>query len=395
MGKISIPAEYCTDHLMLLVGENPLPNYVAAKLLLKPQGILHLLHSSNTHKIAERLREHLGGKVCLALVNPTDAEDIACKTRQQLRGITGTVGLHYTGGTKAMAVHAYRAVEEAWRNREPKPVFSYLDAGAFTMRFDLDWSEEVLFAVQPTLEDLAALHGARLRANSPQREADLWGVATATALARCRDGGAWHVWKRWWGSTLMKQAKSPTPHAVDLPQDPQLAEVKEALRQDLALSPGQAIPSTIVSSLDAKTSWFRGDWLEHYVLAQLLSVASAVRVHDCGMRLATEQNSATGADFDFEFDVAALRGYQFFGITCTTSEDEDKAKLKLFEAYIRARQLGGDEARVGLVCAYEDAPRFEREVVQKWRAKDRIKVFGPQTWPDLAAYLREWLETAQ
>jgi hypothetical protein len=48
-----------------------------------------------------------------------------------------------------------------------------------------------------------------------------------------------------------------------------------------------------------------------------------------------------------------------------------------------------------LVCAYESAHRFEREVVQKWRAKDKIKVFGPREWPDLAAYLREWLETAQ
>ncbi len=113
------------------------------------------------------------------------------------------------------------------------------------------------------------------------------------------------------------------------------------------------------------------------------------------MSLATDRSRATSADFDFEFDVAALRGYQFFGISCTTSQDEDIAKQKLFEAYIRARQLGGDEARVGLVCAYENAHRFEREVIQKWRAKDRIKVFGPQAWPNLAAKLKEWLETAQ
>ena len=384
-------APYKTEHLFLLVGENPLPNYVAAKLLLKKEGTLHLLYSDETHKIAKRLCRHLGGTVYLTRVNPTDAEDIVAQTSEQLRKVNGTVGLHYTGGTKAMAVHTYRAVKRVF----PGAVCSYLDAAGFVLRIDPDRYERVLFEVQPMLKDLAELHGARLRANSPQDETDLWGVETAKTLARCRNSRAWHAWKRWWGKTLMKQANSPTPHAVELPQDPQLAEVKEALRQDLALSPGQAIPSTIVSSLDAKMSWFRGDWLEHYVLAQLLSIASDVRVHDCGMSLATDQSRNAGADFNFEFDVAVLRGYQFFGISCTTSKDKDTAKQKLFEAYIRARQLGGDEARVGLVCAYEDAQCFEREVIQKWRAQDKIKVFGPRTWPDLDAYLYEWLRTAQ
>ncbi|MEA3395841.1 MAG: hypothetical protein U9R05_00065, partial [Chloroflexota bacterium] len=135
-----------------------------------------------------------------------------------------------------------------------------------------------------------------------------------------------------------------------------------------------------------------GEWLEHYVLAELLKIAYDAQVHDCGMSLATDQ-SRGASDFDFEFDVAALRGYQFFGISCTTSSNKDKAKQKLFEAYIRARQLGGDEARVGLVCAYEKAYRFEAEVEQEWLAKGKIKVFGPRKWPYLAACLKEWLIT--
>ncbi len=388
---MSIPDEYRTDHLVLLVGENPLPNYIAAKLLLEDEGVLHLLYSDETLKIAERLRSHLGGTVCLTCVNPTDAEDIARKTHQQLRGITGTVGLHYTGGTKAMAVHAYRAVEQAF----PKAVFSYLDAGAFKMRFDPDWSEEVLFAVRPTLEDLAALHGARLRTHSLRREADLWGVTTATALAQSIAKSGMDPWQTWF-QTLGKQLCSAPPEAVALSRDPQLAGVMAALRHDLDLgSEAPVIPRDVVLQLKPRSKWFGGEWLEHYVLAQLLSIADDARVHDCGMSLPTDQSRATRADFDFEFDVAALRGYQFFGISCATTTHKGKPKQKLFEAYIRARQLGGDEARVGLVCADENAHRFEREVIQKWRGEDKIKVFEPREWPDLAAYLREWLKTAQ
>ncbi len=34
---MTIPNEYKVDHLFLLIGENPLPNYLAAKLLLETQ----------------------------------------------------------------------------------------------------------------------------------------------------------------------------------------------------------------------------------------------------------------------------------------------------------------------------------------------------------------------
>jgi hypothetical protein len=39
---------YRTDHLFLIVGANPLPNFVAALLLSKKGGTIHLLHSKGT-----------------------------------------------------------------------------------------------------------------------------------------------------------------------------------------------------------------------------------------------------------------------------------------------------------------------------------------------------------
>lgn len=49
---------YKTEHLFLLVGTNPLPNYVAALLLAKGEGKIILLHSGGhqgTGKVAENL----------------------------------------------------------------------------------------------------------------------------------------------------------------------------------------------------------------------------------------------------------------------------------------------------------------------------------------------------
>jgi hypothetical protein len=396
---VMLPDEYKTEHLVLLVGSNPLPNLVAAQVLLRPGGTLHLVYSSETLKITERLRTYLQRLenppviAPILKVDPMNAGDIQNKIKARLREITSdSIGLHYTGGTKAMAVHVYREIEADCKTRGIQSVFSYLDKDTFSVRVDPEWYESVLFAVQPKLEDLAILHGAPLRKNSPRRADGLVCVEAAAALARSVEDGGLARWCKW-VSKAIEQAQTETVMAVNLPDDEVLAEVTAQLKHGLGLADdAAAIPKAQFSPL---IKWFNGEWLEHYVLAQIIKIAPQVRIHDWGMGLATNQSKSAGAEFDFEFDVAALRGYQFFGISCGTSTDKETAKLKLFEAYIRARQLGGDEARVGLICGYENAQRFEHEVVQAWQAQNKIKVFGPYDLPNLGDHLARWFKTAQ
>ena len=47
---------YQCDHLFLLIGANPLPNYVAARLLTRPGGQLHLLASSRAGQVGGTVR---------------------------------------------------------------------------------------------------------------------------------------------------------------------------------------------------------------------------------------------------------------------------------------------------------------------------------------------------
>jgi hypothetical protein len=54
-----IPDELRSDHLFLLVGTNPLPNWVAAKLLLKRGGCVHLVYTRGVEKPMERMRNVL------------------------------------------------------------------------------------------------------------------------------------------------------------------------------------------------------------------------------------------------------------------------------------------------------------------------------------------------
>ena len=86
----NIPDEYRTDHLLLLVGANPLPNYVAARLLTKPNSKIHLLHTQVTGESADSLQkviQEYQSKVTFELwqVDSADSAQIQSKAKELSR----------------------------------------------------------------------------------------------------------------------------------------------------------------------------------------------------------------------------------------------------------------------------------------------------------------------
>ncbi|MBW4505458.1 MAG: hypothetical protein KME64_02945 [Scytonematopsis contorta HA4267-MV1] len=139
--------KYTVDHLFLLVGENPLPNYVAAKTLLAEGGKPYLVYSEHTQKPMERLKDilELSDNELVPLDNnQSNAYEIKKRIREQIKIIQKSYpdkkqfGLNYTGGTKAMATHAYQALlfpDDVDLNTKlnPAPIFSYLDSSSLKM----------------------------------------------------------------------------------------------------------------------------------------------------------------------------------------------------------------------------------------------------------------------
>ncbi|WP_017662277.1 hypothetical protein [Baaleninema simplex] len=68
-----------------------------------------------------------------------------------------------------------------------------------------------------------------------------------------------------------------------------------------------------------------------------------------------------------------------------------RPKQKLFEAHLRARQLGGDEARVALVCCY-DFPEYIKDEVRFAIPDKKIQVFGRQDLANLADGIDDWID---
>ncbi len=420
--------KYQTDHLILLIGSNPLPNYVAAQMLC-PNGKLYLLHSTDTIIFAQKLRSKFGVERCtLKTLGAFESEphQIYQAMKEILKAIPGqdNVGLHYTGGTKVMSVHAYRALLKAQR----KAVFSYLDARSLEIVIsgtddEQDTRVYVGDSIQIAVEDLLDLHNIKLK-SSPKREARLVEVTQALVEIHQEKSNrqAWREWcdtqlkradiaKEWvvtgateqigthsWQEVTQEASKFKSTGQLKsavLPDIENLVKIRRAFATYLPeLAQFDLVTLLEVSNFPGKVThlarWLDGEWLEDYMLWSLQQLAQVD-----GYNFNAPGMDYVAQDPQFQFDVAMTKGYQLFAFSCTTSDEKYICKGKLFEAYIRAQQMGGEEAKTVLACCYEDVDRLQDEMSREFNATGRIKVFGPEDLPNLKNSLKQWLDALE
>ncbi len=400
---------YQVDRLFLLIGENPLPNWIAAVTLLRDGGTPYLIHTTHTQKQAEYLAHLLKRDVSRIKSAQTislgdrhaNARHI-CQCIQELtESLPGRFGLNYTGGTKAMAVHAYRALQAI----RADAVFSYLDPHKLAICIDSDRHDyiHIPVSVQLSLAQILQLHGLTWRTEQPPIATPTLPKA-ATALAKLYGNiQLAKAWRNWCHQELRSKARKGEywREEAELTQlaPLNLQDLPEAFQQVLYqhLSASQTSLSLSIAcqgrfkQLRQVCEWLDGTWLEHYVLQQIQSVAPLHGIHESKMSLHIKDPARPYSQWDkFEFDVAFMRDYQLFALSCTTTDKHSLCKQKLFEAALRARQLGGAEARVALVCCHNrpELLKTELEIVTRDR---KLAVFGRQDLEHLNQKIADWI----
>lgn len=405
-------AQYATDHLFLLVGENPMPNYVAGKLLLNPGGKIYLVYSQRTQEQASELEKIFQGAVAVDLgdreSNPFHIEN---KLKKHIPK-QGSLGLHYTGGTKAMAVHAYRTFMS---QRAPEELcFSYLNPRTLKLCIE-DYKEgrlheiPVARAVEPeTLKEIITLHGLEWKGN-PITEVKFPKLAAAFAqfYADEREAREWRlIWGKFRADVKPKRnnGKEKWLSENELQQksiviDSALSKVKQVFQQHLNASETELSLQISAEKLGIKCTdfceWLEGFWLEEYVLQIVQSFAGELHLRKACRSLVIKDYDKPNTRF--EFDIVFMHGYQLFGVSCTTASEKYLCKSKLFEALLRSQQLGGDEVRVALVCANENPDEIKRDFYIKRNesqatGNSRVEVFGWYDIPKLKIRLHKWIE---
>lgn len=360
--------------LALLVGSNPLPNYVAAAVLAPAEVVL--LYSPETQEPRDHLRTAFSAKgIRVSESCIDDATDV-----RKIRDACGSLQadhLHYSGGTKPMAAHARATFTQGESHA------SYLDERKGLLRFD-DGYDVALAGCDLglTLDLVLALHGAeRIGApttvsGSPE-ESDVAalcaGVLKAPALSRTLFDHFRPDSRR----RNVTQAKGapwkPSDHGLTMT--------------------ATTIPDSdwTKAQYEAWDEFLSGGWLERWTARLIRSCLDASTAVEVGVHCQRNKPVAT----EFEIDVALIRGHRLYVVSCTT-EHEKKAlcKSKLFEVAMRARQMGGDLARSALVClldggndkgAYVD--QLRSDIAGVWDAPNVPRVFG-------LADLREWAGTS-
>ncbi|MCC3406032.1 MAG: DUF1887 domain-containing protein [Microcoleus sp. PH2017_10_PVI_O_A] len=422
--------DYKVNHLFLLVGENPLPNYVAAMKLLKTGGTAYLVYTNQTNPPKEQLKNALKNQgfksqpVALdkenTASNKSNAHQIYTKIKENAQKIPTNelIGLHYTGGTNPMAIHAYRAIADLQRT---DTVYSYLDAKTLEIFIDHPNSDSTHRAVQleVPLEVLFKLHKYEWQEGKKPLSEPVSPDAAAEFVRLYQNEEIAKTW-RTWSNTHRYNNFGELKKAKDLETDQWKSEdelsdlslsltgvhseIIEVLRQKLDASASQlSLRMTKTSkgfdNCQQVCAWLGGIWLEHYVLQQVKDLTPDLQLGESKMSFFMKK-SQTREGGVFEFDVAFMRSYQLFAISCTTSKDPKECKLKLFEAYTRAKQLGGDEARVALVCCCDNDPkkpqsldRYLKSQLEGSVSNPKIAVFIRKDLPNLKDKIADWVET--
>lgn len=400
--------------LVLLVGSNPLPNYLSA-CALRPSRVA-LVYTEETKGAKDRLRRELARALGEGVAfEEAFVVDATCATtvRRVLDPLMSKDGgrevlLNYTGGTKVMSAHARLAFCEAKGKQE---YASYLDEGGKDksgqdhqprLRFD-DNSSKALskFADIPlTLSTVLALHNIRHNSREAKNPAPTINDAREILCKVLQDGTL--------ASKLYDERKR-----FETELNGKLAEAVKApfcaegnLNLSLPKFPTNEQLSKFANKQE-KESWFKqwykfigGEWLEEWLGEQIraLELVPTPEI-TVGVNAYRGKESA-----QLEIDVAVVRGHRSYFVSCTTDASKHICKSKLFEVAVRSRQLGGDLARAALVCLADKrtVSALQADVDDVWGASNMTKVFGlPDvcTWSDCDGKepnrhsLKAWLES--
>ena len=397
-----------TTDLVLLVGTNPLPNYVVLKLLIQ-----HCTHLQRVWLIHSELREAYGQAGTKEF-----AENIAKVFKQEfndyklefrfvpLRDLSSAISiyqdlqekmyhqipadavihLNYTGGTKTMAVHVYRSLEE---NFKDWVYFSYLDGRQFKLNLDQPAqciSSDLLDLVTIELEDLIKLHSYQIE-NRNQNGLEVETTKLFIDLIEENKLSKYLQWQKkfrtyYYANDKFIDRTRKFCEKNGLLEEGRINESKVRALQDkfaqttegfiLRLirtlpepnildengklwipDPENVINNSFCRRVKPVVEFLGGKWLEGYV-ANIIrqNLLSDVRFKDKYKKrvIKVEHNwEIKKGNKPFELDVIVLNGYQICGISCTTSDKEGLCKNKGFEILHRTTQIGGEEAKAILV----------------------------------------------
>lgn len=436
-------------HLVLTVGKNPLPIWVAWDRLTAHwtgQGhevAVQFVHTPGSTDEKERLKEYrIADRTTVLDDVETDAREPDIEgiknqivTALEKEGVTD-LHVHYTGGTQAMGVATAYAMLLVGTSREIQLDMSYLDPGrgippaTSSPPAVVSWKHGLLIddtrvSVNVSIQKIAKLNGFR---TGPFKSRDKPYDCTAPNVPSAEQLKAGAVvlnnyrgpverefrdnfpkGKPWWdtfhnnpksddffhpndGGCFVLQASNSNWENSILPAVSEAYPSCPWNCSEKKLPYPAAGGSTdqqkdLEKDLEEMDKFFTSHWLEYAAYAAFKKVLESIKVSNSERAnfelyhnvYVAQQGDGT-ADRHSELDVVAVLGYQVVVVSCSVTSNKSDIKQKAMEAYHRARQLGGDEARAVVLCvaSAKDAKRVEDELKDETGIERPLQVWGRQ-----------------
>lgn len=366
--------------LILLIGSNPLPNYVVASYLMKsgrsdsnelpkPDKII-MVHSEKTKNFAENIinkLENHGERVNLENYE-RDPKVITKKIQKKLREIgnsVNTIHLNYVGGTKPMSVHGYIAVNDWVSNRNIKVILSDLDPDNHKIILkngrSYPSSGDLLDNIHLDIATIIALYG--MGEVSQGQKQPYLSSSEINGFAKYPINKLTNKERSIYPDELKKQldciygrvqrlknqSDEKKERHIEKKLNQKFNELFEKIKEnfnDFEINDGKI--------KCPKLSFIRffkeGGWLEDFVLNSLIKLNNDSQIR---LNLIKKDIRVLYKKREAQIDIIAIQGYKLFLISCTTDYGIKTVKLKVFEALYRAEQLGGEHAKVIVVSAMD------------------------------------------
>jgi len=423
--------------LVLIVGTNPLPNYVVGSCLKENYDKFVLIYSekderinqSSTADYAEKLKERLNLNNCtlLPLRNVSNPSTIRNDLEEKFpKDNIDEVHLNYTGGTKTMVVNVYNFLKETFIDKFNA---SYIDARTHELIYDNNEKAGVNLKdkIKIDIDTLLSIHLYDLDDRN-NFKIDIYdkfkdsfdNISKEIENAIKNDKGNYFV--EWLSDPFRKifkdddkfieKASKFKEHIEHINNSNQslidkfnnktnqfIWDILNAFPENKRINDGQKlwIPEDNITNngfsnrIEDTVKFLDGRWLEWYVYNEIRNELVKEGLQEekhFGISLKAQKGNSP----NFELDIFIINGYQLAGVSITTLDKKLECKLKGFEVIHRVRQIGGDESKAILITGMKSSKKDDLQKDLSFvtgTAEDKIVVFGLDDWADIGSKVCE------
>ncbi|MBB5325140.1 DNA-binding ferritin-like protein (Dps family) [Anoxybacillus tepidamans] len=368
--------------LICTIGSNPLPIYVTVKYLLqenrndldmlpKPDQLL-FVHTQDTKPVFKNLKEKIIGLESGIIGNidlgngERNRDDVVGKLTNELHKLEesydiASINLFYTGGTKPMSVFSFLAVEEFVGEKNIQKIYSDLHPEHAVIAvgkntFPLSDGKDLRDYICITIKDLFELH--KMQISNQGKETMTFDnvdiVQFAKRMINIVREDSYNSWRNSLGRMSREINNKYGLNKKDI--ESMRTDYEDVYREIKNFFPiNWSVVSESNASFKKVIEFLHGKWLEDYMLYAIQQIKSDICL--------SEVRQGIEAKYELrpcELDIVAMKGYQMYLFSCTTSSEIKIVKGKAFEALHRAEQLGGSHAKVVMVSMLSSKKKGNR-----------------------------------